>query len=477
MRVAKTLRLIERPNLNKTMTLGFLPFFTQLPVAIAISAIVFFILGWWLRSKQKKPATVNTELQFERNRTKALEEKVKEAKDRATAAEASIAQAQAEAKALLVGMVPQAEVNKVQSQLAEEQRKARDLSAQIQRSEDGFKALRNAEAKMIEVQNELSRSREEVARLKLAGSTPAAQLPDSEAARLKESMKTAETLAGNERRRANELEKEKTALQEQLDKAKEELATLKPLKSDSEVKAKAKLEADLAAAIAAKQATETALAEEKQRNAALDREFKLNKAQLSIARLESEKLKAAKDKPLSTAAAFTAAAETPAPAPVVEAPLEVSEPAPEVAPIAEAPIEVAEPTPAALEAELSTPVEAPAPAPTPEPAVPAKREKNEVATATLGKRVVQDDLKIIEGIGPKIEELLQADGITTWQKLSEATAEQIKGILTRAGERFVMHDPTTWPRQAALAHESKWEDLRTWQDQLDGGKLPEAVEP
>lgn len=275
------------------MTEGILPFLTQLPIAAAITAIVFFQLGWWLHSKKKKAATAYTELQFERNRSKTLEDKIKEAKDRAENAENNIAKIQAEAKALLVGRVPLADVTKAQNQLAEEQRKSRELSAQIQRSEDGFKALLNAEAKMIEIQNELSRSREEVARLKLSAITPATQLPDSESARIKESMKTAETLAGNERRRANELEKEKTALLEQLDKAKEELAKLKPFDSDSEIKAKAKLEADLATALAAQQASEAALTAERQRLAAIDREFKLNKAQLTIARLEAEKLKGA----------------------------------------------------------------------------------------------------------------------------------------------------------------------------------------
>jgi len=275
------------------MTEGVLPFLTQLPIAVAITALVFFLLGWWLRSKKKKPVTANTELQFERNRSKTLEDKIKEAKDRAETAENNIAKIREEAKAMLVGRVPLADVTKAQSQLAEEQRKSRELSAQIQRSEDGFKALLNAEAKMIEVQNELSRSREEVARLKLSAITPATQLPDSEAMRIKESMKTAETLAGNERRRANELEKEKTTLLEQLDKAKEELANLKPFDSDSEIKAKAKLEADLATALAAQQASEAALTVERQRLAAMDREFKLNKAQLTIARLEAEKLKSA----------------------------------------------------------------------------------------------------------------------------------------------------------------------------------------
>ena len=33
-----------------------------------------------------------------------------------------------------------------------------------------------------------------------------------------------------------------------------------------------------------------------------------------------------------------------------------------------------------------------------------------------------------------------------------------------------MHVPGTWPRQAGLAHEGKWEELSKWQDELDGGK-------
>lgn len=275
------------------MTESLLPFLTQLPIAAAIIALVFFLLGWWLRSKKKKPATANTELQLQRHRTKTLEDKIKEANDRAATAESSIAKSQAEAKAMLVGLVPQADLTKAQSQLAEEQRKSRELSAQIQRSEDGFKALRNADAKMIEVQNELSRRGEELARMKLAAVTPTAQLPDSEAARIKESLKTAETLAGNERRRANELEKDKTALIEQLEKIKEDLANLKPFNSDSEMKAKIQLEADLATALAAQQTSEADLAAEKQRLIAMDRGFKLNKAQLTIARLEIEKLKSA----------------------------------------------------------------------------------------------------------------------------------------------------------------------------------------
>ncbi len=81
-----------------------------------------------------------------------------------------------------------------------------------------------------------------------------------------------------------------------------------------------------------------------------------------------------------------------------------------------------------------------------------------------------DDLKIVEGIGPKIEELLQAAGIKTYQELSSASPDRIKEVLAEAGNRFKMHDPTTWPEQAKLAAAGDWDKLKQWQDELDGGK-------
>lgn len=102
-----------------------------------------------------------------------------------------------------------------------------------------------------------------------------------------------------------------------------------------------------------------------------------------------------------------------------------------------------------------------------EPVAPAPTEG---ATTSLPKGVKQDDLKIIEGVGPKIEGLLKEAGLDTWAKVAAAPAEQIKEILSAAGSRYQMHDPTTWPKQAALASEGKFEELKAWQDELDGGK-------
>ena len=81
-----------------------------------------------------------------------------------------------------------------------------------------------------------------------------------------------------------------------------------------------------------------------------------------------------------------------------------------------------------------------------------------------------DKLTLIEGIGPKIAELLIADGIVTFADLAAAKVATIEAILEKAGTRFSMHKPTTWPEQAALARDGKMDELKVLQDKLNGGK-------
>ena len=81
-----------------------------------------------------------------------------------------------------------------------------------------------------------------------------------------------------------------------------------------------------------------------------------------------------------------------------------------------------------------------------------------------------NDLKVVEGIGPKIEELLKADGIDTWADLASAETSRIQRVLDEAGPRFKMHDPKTWAEQAAMARDGKWSELENFQDFLIGGK-------
>lgn len=93
-----------------------------------------------------------------------------------------------------------------------------------------------------------------------------------------------------------------------------------------------------------------------------------------------------------------------------------------------------------------------------------------LAASVYGKNIKQDDLKIVEGIGPKIEELYHNAGITTWKALSETPLERSQAILHEAGERYAMHNPSTWAKQCLLAYQGKWKELKDWQESLDGGK-------
>lgn len=93
-----------------------------------------------------------------------------------------------------------------------------------------------------------------------------------------------------------------------------------------------------------------------------------------------------------------------------------------------------------------------------------------LASEVFGKKIKQDDLKIVEGIGPKIEELYHNAGITTWKALSETSLEKLQSVLTEAGESYAMHNPSTWAKQCLLAYQGKWKELKDWQENLDGGK-------
>jgi large subunit ribosomal protein L17 len=79
-----------------------------------------------------------------------------------------------------------------------------------------------------------------------------------------------------------------------------------------------------------------------------------------------------------------------------------------------------------------------------------------------------DDLEIVEGIGPKIAEALADAGVTTFAQLADMTPEAIQEIVSAAG--IGSKSPATWPQQAALARDGKFDELKAWQDELNGGQ-------
>lgn len=102
----------------------------------------------------------------------------------------------------------------------------------------------------------------------------------------------------------------------------------------------------------------------------------------------------------------------------------------------------------------------------------ASKAENVMIKLGIIKAWKQDDLKAIEGIGPKIEQLMHNAGITTWRQMAEASVSQLNSILESAGKRYQLADPSTWPQQASLAADERWDELERLQDHLKGGKDP-----
>jgi len=142
-------------------------------------------------------------------------------------------------------------------------------------------------------------------------------------------------------------------------------------------------------------------------------------------------------------------------------------PAPEVKVAAKAPV-VKAPAPVA-----ETKVEAKAAAPKKEAAAPKKpaaKAKTAKIELPSGKKIKVDDLKVVEGIGPKIEGLLNEAGIQNWADLATAPLDKVQGVLDAAGSRYRIHNPATWSKQAQLCVDQKWAELETYQDELKGGR-------
>ena len=92
----------------------------------------------------------------------------------------------------------------------------------------------------------------------------------------------------------------------------------------------------------------------------------------------------------------------------------------------------------------------------------AKKEKK-------AKKSEADDLTKIEGVGPKAAEALVNAGMDTFSKVAKGDAEKIKEVLTEANSRMAHLDTTSWPKQAKMAADGNWDELKEWQDSVKGG--------
>ncbi|MFV1922428.1 MAG: hypothetical protein ACMZ63_07485 [Methylotenera sp.] len=107
--------------------------------------------------------------------------------------------------------------------------------------------------------------------------------------------------------------------------------------------------------------------------------------------------------------------------------------------------------------------------------VPAKPKAKDVAIDLAAAKAAgfkiknADDLTVIEGIGPKINDLFKESGLKTFADVAAATVPQMRKILDAGGARFRIANPSTWAKQAKLAANNKWLELKKLQDELSGG--------
>ncbi len=93
-----------------------------------------------------------------------------------------------------------------------------------------------------------------------------------------------------------------------------------------------------------------------------------------------------------------------------------------------------------------------------------------VATVVPPASAAPESLQRVEGIGPKIEDLLHTGGVLTMRHLASADLGVLQKILDAAGPRYTMHNPKSWSPQAELIVDENWDELEKYQDFLVAGR-------
>lgn len=101
---------------------------------------------------------------------------------------------------------------------------------------------------------------------------------------------------------------------------------------------------------------------------------------------------------------------------------------------------------------------------TPEPAAIVTETPAVVTTITDSAN--DDDLTKLSGIGPKLAEAMQANGIKRYAQLAELTTDDVNGKLASSGIRYSKTFAESWTEQAKLAAASDWDGLKTYQQTL-----------
>lgn len=79
------------------------------------------------------------------------------------------------------------------------------------------------------------------------------------------------------------------------------------------------------------------------------------------------------------------------------------------------------------------------------------------------KTDVKDDLKVIKGIGPVLENSLNELNVTAYDQIAKMTIKNMTKLLTDAGINAKIYDLSGWKAQAKLALKGDMEAVKNWE--------------
>ncbi|MFI5624977.1 hypothetical protein ACIA03_16055 [Nocardioides sp. NPDC051685] len=129
------------------------------------------------------------------------------------------------------------------------------------------------------------------------------------------------------------------------------------------------------------------------------------------------------------------------------------------------------PVPRAASEDTAASEPEPEPEPEHEPAAEAAvvAEAESVAREAAEQEPEPQDLKRIEGIGPKIDAALKAQGYATYASVAAATEDELRAAIKAEGVRFAP-SASSWARQAQFLADGDEDGLKEFQDYLVGGQ-------
>lgn len=95
-----------------------------------------------------------------------------------------------------------------------------------------------------------------------------------------------------------------------------------------------------------------------------------------------------------------------------------------------------------------------------------EKAKETPASEPAKIEISEDDLSIIKGIGPKLRDALNEQGISSFEHLVAADIEDVIAKIQEKGIRFSRVNAETWPKQATLAAQGDWSGLDTFKSEM-----------